>query len=128
MPQGRMKSKSRKCFEGLVRYAIAAPAIGLVFIGMASSILDKGVPLLIPSLAAGVGTTSLALFAPEAGRVIGRRHGLLHPGLLRLAIDRLLGARLSPAPLFCPRVFLRVGSADWGSPPCRGHELGLQHE
>ncbi len=57
--------------NGLVRYAAAAPAIsGLVLLGLAPSVLDKGVLLLIPSIASGAGTISLALLAPELGGLL----------------------------------------------------------
>ncbi len=57
--------------NGLVRYAAAAPAIsGLVLLGLAPGIVDKGVVLLIPSLASGAGTISVALLAPELGGLV----------------------------------------------------------
>jgi len=65
--------------NGLVRYAVAAPAVsGLVLLGLAPSIVDKGVVLLIPSLASGAATISVALLAPELG-------GLLAAFLVSLA-------------------------------------------
>jgi MFS family permease len=88
---------------GLFRYLRESPMTGvLILVGIAPAFIDKGVALLMPSIARGGGTVSLALIAPEVG-------ALAMASLLALAPIRLgMKALIATAVLYA--VFLSVAS------------------
>jgi MFS family permease len=85
---------------GLFRYLRETPGVVvLVFAGIVPTFIDKAVALMLPSVASGHGTVSMALIAPEVGALIGAAVLALAP--VRLGVPALVGAALMYAGFIC---------------------------
>jgi MFS family permease len=67
----RSPSNTRAELRELLRYVVSAPAVAvLVLLSTGPATIDRGVALLVPSLASNSGMMSLALLAPEIGSLL----------------------------------------------------------
>lgn len=85
---------------GLFRYLWQSPAAGvLILVGVAPAFIDKGVAVLMPSIARGGGTVSMALVAPELGALAMACVLALAP--VRLGVKALIGAAVLYSLFLC---------------------------
>ncbi|HEX5369916.1 MAG TPA: MFS transporter [Dehalococcoidia bacterium] len=74
----------------MLRYVMTAPVIGmLVVLAMAPPTIDRGISLMVPSLAAGSSTISVALLAPELGALFASLSLTIVP--IRLSVAATVG-------------------------------------